>query len=898
MAGDDSLIDLLNGLGPELVEGDRVDDKYEIVGKPTVGGMGAVYRALDLRFGREVALKTLLPMTAGRRTRFLDEVSLTGKLEHRAIVVAHDTGVWEGLPYLILEYLEGTTLRQRLAEGEPPTVEDGLDVMDEVLDAIVYTHEREVLHCDISTNNIMWCRDGHAKLIDFGLAAALSKAREGSDAGLEFEVTSRAAPTGTRPYIAPEVARGMPPTVASEIFSLGMVLSELLLGQLLEPAPDGSVAAQLRGSHRVSDAIADVVLRATHLDSDHRYETAAQLRRALSAARRRPDSDAAPDNPYRHLRRFTTKDADWFFGRESAIRELSRRVDGHPVVAVTGPSGAGKSSLVRAGLLARLEQSVGAWTILSLEPGRDPLTALFQALCRQCGEAAGRLTGGVGTLRSRPFELGQTLRDHVIRTGRRVMVFVDQYEQLHEQDIPEADRLAFSEALDSVVQYERRQLRVVVTCREDALNRLTDSMLAGRLNLGPPSPAQMSEALTTPARRCGFEFDRGLADEIVTQLSGEHAPLPLLQLIAHRLWERRDQATRRVTREAMVRLGSLAGVLDAHAEAVIDGLRPAHLPVARRLLVRLVRSGRPRIRSAAGLLAELASDADAAEVLDQLVAQRLLTREREGDGDVVHFIHESVIGAWKRLADWLDTDRDFVAWLEAFERQRSEGRAFTTPQLHVALDWSVRRRDSLSPAQHGFIRSHRRRRIAKISALAFITLAVLAVSVVGVLWYQDNDRALRSMLRKQTAATKTAERARAELQKRHDESRQLSHEVLLVLEDGEVDNLSAATRRRILKIAESLDNVPQGAEGRDPLLARKHRLHMLLALESGESGPRLHHAKWALAAAKELLTRARGEARDPAAERLLHTYTRLGAALRQPGALSALVQEMCDAVAR
>ena len=209
---------------------------YQIVAPLGAGGMGEVYRALDPRLGREVAIKVLpsvLSRDLDRLRRFEQEARAVGVLNHPNILAVYDIGTHEGAPYLVTELLEGSTLRDRLSGGALPprkTVDYGIQIAH----GLAAAHEKGIVHRDLKPENIFICRDGRAKILDFGLAKlSLPELDDATVTTLDLDKqgTATGVVLGTAGYMSPEQVRGEKADQRSDIFSLGGVLYESLSGQ-------------------------------------------------------------------------------------------------------------------------------------------------------------------------------------------------------------------------------------------------------------------------------------------------------------------------------------------------------------------------------------------------------------------------------------------------------------------------------------------------------------------------------------------------------------------------------------------------------------------------------------------------------------------------------------------
>ncbi len=221
---------------------------YEILGPLGAGGMGEVYRARDTRLDRVVAVKVLpghLSENPNLRQRFEREARAVSSLNHPHICTLHDIGSQDGIDFLVMEYLEGETLAERLRRGPLP-IEDLLRIGIQITDGLDRAHRQGVVHRDLKPGNVMLTKGG-AKLLDFGLAK--STAASGSGAGgltasptLTSPLTAHGTIVGTFQYMAPEVLDGNEADARSDIFALGSVLYEMATGR---PAFEGKTQASL-----------------------------------------------------------------------------------------------------------------------------------------------------------------------------------------------------------------------------------------------------------------------------------------------------------------------------------------------------------------------------------------------------------------------------------------------------------------------------------------------------------------------------------------------------------------------------------------------------------------------------------------------------------------------------
>lgn len=267
--------------GPEVI-----DDRYEVGAVIGRGGMGDVHHGRDLRLGREVAIKFLRADLAAQplvRTRFEDEARAAARLSHPSVVIVFDSGEAEGRPYLVMECLPGRTLADELVEG-PISEERAMSVAADMLGALEAAHRLGIIHRDVKPGNILWTSDGRAKLADFGIA----KSAEALDHTMTGQII------GTPAYLAPERLEGRPATPESDLYSLGVVLYEALIGvkPFQSDTPIGMAYAihagpaplvqELRPD--VDPRLAATIDGALVKEPEQRFRSAQEMRAALTGA--------------------------------------------------------------------------------------------------------------------------------------------------------------------------------------------------------------------------------------------------------------------------------------------------------------------------------------------------------------------------------------------------------------------------------------------------------------------------------------------------------------------------------------------------------------------------------------------------------------------------------------
>ncbi len=649
-------------------------DHFRVLRQIGVGGMGRVLLARDTRLGRLVALKLIREdrLDGEGIVALMAEARLTARVSHPNIVTIHHIGRWGKSPYLALEYISGTSLRERLVSS-PPTQREALRIALSIARALEAAHAARIVHCDLKPENVLLPSDGRLRVVDFGIGHVVETMTTGPREPGQGHVA------GTPGYMAPEQWRGETPSEAADLWAMGMILYEMLAGYrpFEGPAGDGrpmhmrvlDEATVIRPISGIPNDLQHLVSALCERDPLKRPHAGA-VARQLEAMLARDDGDSrVADAPFRGLLPFEERHAGFFFGRDAEVDAAVERLRTATVMPIVGPSGAGKSSFVQAGLLPRVREQ-GPWTIVTLRPGARPLTALASRLLHQDTADPRRPTNPP---RDQVDELARQLleeptqanvRLHLLaeQNHTRLLLFVDQLEEVVTHGCPPAEAAAFLTAIAGAADPVDDVLRVVFTLRDDFLARVAGgeamaAALAQVVVLRRLDDRHLREAATRPLERLGYTWDDpSVIDRIVAELSGLPAALPLLQFAGAALWERRDRQAHRLLRAEYEAIGGVAGALAAHAEAVFEGLSPADVAVARRLLLRLVAiDGTRRALQRQAALDGLGPRAEV--VLERLTAARLLTVRRSRvaqDDAVLELAHESLLRTWPQLVRWLE----------------------------------------------------------------------------------------------------------------------------------------------------------------------------------------------------------------------------------------------------
>ncbi len=269
---------------------------YKILDEVGRGGMATVYRAHQISIDRDVAIKMLPPQFLTQTVsleRFQREANIIARLEHRAIVPVHDYGEYEGIPYIVMRYMDSGSVEELLADG-PVDPHQALTILEQVAPALDYAHREDVLHRDLKPSNILLDANGDAYITDFGIARIL---------GPEPKPLTTSGVVGTPSYMSPEQAQGHDLDGRSDLYGLAVVLFEMLTGvrpfdgetpysvavkHVTEPVPSAC-----RINPALPVAAEGVLYRALAKNRDERYQTAVELTAALKVAFEQPVMEPA-----------------------------------------------------------------------------------------------------------------------------------------------------------------------------------------------------------------------------------------------------------------------------------------------------------------------------------------------------------------------------------------------------------------------------------------------------------------------------------------------------------------------------------------------------------------------------------------------------------------------------
>ena len=760
------------------------------------GGMSVVYLAEDLRLRRKVALKLLAARLAeddAFRDRFLRESELAASIDHPNIVPIYEAGTTDDLLFIAMRYVEGRDLKERLRRGRLDPG-DATGLLAQVASALDAAHARGLVHRDVKPSNVLvdpGARpDGsdHVYLADFGLTRRVSD---------ESGITGDGHLMGTIDYVAPEQIAGEEIDGRADVYSLGCVLYECVVGKPpfrrdselavvfahLETEPPAPSA----GRPELPVGLDTVIATALAKEPEHRYPTCRELARAalavtvdetsrlladaasraaagrsdlseveaelagkvvdLQLAREQERALSATPTParvaaegvcpFKGLASFEPVDADYFFGRERLVAELVARLVGAGFLGIVGPSGSGKSSVLRAGLLPALAGGVlpgsEEWRRLLLRPGERPVEELRRVLVSGAKDP-----------------LGEAL--DTLPAGGRLLLAVDQLEELFTACRSDAERAAFADTLARAAADAERRAVVVVALRADFYGRfaaypaLAELLGGNQVLVGPMQASELRRAVELPAARVGLRVEPELTDALVDDVEGEPGALPLLSTALLELWQKRQDST--LTLAVYRESGGVHGAVARLAEGTYARVPDGSKQLVRTVMLRLVGAdeGEVPVRRRAPLAElDVESNADVAEVLATLTDSRLVTL---GEGSV-EVAHEALLREWPRLREWIEGDTDgrrlrrhiTQAASDWDAAGRDQAELYRGARLAAALDWSTDHAFELNELERQFVTDSReasqqetkraRRTNRRLRGLLAGVAVLLAAAVAG-----------------------------------------------------------------------------------------------------------------------------------------------------------------------
>lgn len=809
--------------------GFRANDKlykYVIERPLGAGAFGTVYLAKDPVANREVAIKVIRQSPnrpQGAEADSTAEARANAAVRHDRVVRLLDHGeLANGAgAYLVFEHIAGMTLAEYMAT-RPLSYRRAAEILSEIAEAVAAIHAKNLTHRDLKPANILLDQKERAFVADFGLAITEEAQRQ----------IKRSA-AGTPPYMSPEQLEGDLEVVdgRTDIWAMGVMLYQMLTGHM----PFSSERLIQRGHFRppsqrnpdVPHGLDEICCKCLALKIEDRYVSATALLRDLRAfingshsvddtAVEKSESSSDPlgpatvqfsdtlppplgSNPYRGLSAFNQDESHLFFGREQQVDRVLNRLQAlyagleeckTRIVPVLGPSGCGKSSLVRAGVLVRLLQDPnrvgGLFCPVIFTPEARPLESMANALARAATTdplPIGKSEEFHQSLRRKSddgsFEALRRLADMFAAEHlSRIILVIDQFEELLLPAVPVAEREAFIGNLLCAARDKSGNLGVLLTLRSDFLVETQkysalDHILADNGILIPSmSDEELRSAIVMPARAAGYEFDAGIVELLIRDTLDREGALPLLQFALTRIWDGllNDIPPSETLRQA----GGVGGALAGVAQGILDTLTPEEQALARRVFLGLVHLGegaqdtRRRVH-----VGQLPSNQDTRECLQKVLqrfsspAARLVTLSADPfhRDETAELTHEALIQHWQQLRDWLDEGRDRIRFLRRLDEAiahweelgRPTGLLWRSPDLDLLQRFDREHHVEMTKSQIDFYRKCRsyarlRRAIKSGVAVAFL---VAITFWIRWLWRQNEiDNLNREILNRLTVMEK------------------------------------------------------------------------------------------------------------------------------------------------
>ncbi|OKH36593.1 hypothetical protein NIES2119_16310 [[Phormidium ambiguum] IAM M-71] len=406
------------------------------------------------------------------------------------------------------------------------------------------------------------------------------------------------------------------------------------------------------------------------------------------------------ENPYRGLYSFESEQAQYFFGREQAIRALLDRINNNRFLAVIGASGCGKSSLVKAGLLAYLKDNQipgsSQWEIEIFTPGKHPLTKLIEILDRQHKQ-------------NQPF-----------------VIFIDQLEEIFTLCEDDAERQSFIHLMAEEVTNSDRLTRIIVTIRTDFLDRCAAYPEAATLInrshpttyvVTPLSRSELEEAIKEPATLHGVKFQQGLITQIADDVDDQPGALPLLQYALKELWrvciEKPEIPEKFLTWKGYKEIRGVKGALENRANLLYQSFSSTDQVFVHRMFMELVQlSDENQVTRRRTVFERLEAIADSIEQLRRVVQlladQRLIVTDK----DTVEVAHEALLTEWNLLRSWIEEDKENIRLSRLLETEchewqvrfkKSDEALLTGAKLATIAEWKDKNQPKLPVEEAEFL---------------------------------------------------------------------------------------------------------------------------------------------------------------------------------------------------
>lgn len=477
---------------------------------------------------------------------------------------------------------------------------------------------------------------------------------------------------------------------------VAVCISENSIGPIQNIEAQAALLLHIRAEKRIVPLLlpgCPVDLRIENLDVFLGLHSLVDCREDLSAAIQalgsalpmdlsRTRDDVVLDCPFPGILPFRERETRYYFGRSDDVEDLKRRLQsGRRFIILTGASGSGKSSLLRAGIIPAVRSgelgSSFTWDAVYMRPGARP--------CHELAKTIEGIRGTESDLSTRTAELkrlrellnqnSETLSDTVdIILGsrddeNRLVLIIDQFEELYSLCMDEAERQAFLDNLMTAIDARNKKISLIISVRPDFLSMCLDNWP----NIRSTEPdiktlyrmdgIQLRAAVELPAKRTGLVFDAHLIDDLIEEVLASSSELPLLQFALRRMWDKKDGA--RLTRKSYQDMGKLRGALTQHADSAVEELSEEERAATREVLISLVIvEGTAQVRARRPVTELTAGNERLKSVIDRLIAKRLLVVT---NGEV-EIVHDVLIREWSTLKTWLAENHERSLLLRELER--------------------------------------------------------------------------------------------------------------------------------------------------------------------------------------------------------------------------------------
>ncbi|GIK40737.1 MAG: hypothetical protein BroJett011_45700 [Chloroflexota bacterium] len=645
--------------------------KYYITTQLSDEGRAEVYKAHHPDLSRFVAIKVIhIPLIKSQDfvERFKRKATAVSALRHPGIAPILDYDQVDDLCFTVMEFIQGFTLDAELQErklrGHPVPLAEACRLINLLASAIDYAHIHGVIHGDLTPHSIVLATSEQPILTNFEIAP-----NNNGPSSLDSSDYASGLPA----YTSPEEAQGKGVDERSDIYTLGVILYEILTGRtpftgdtpmavmhqhISEPPPLPTTI-----NPEIPGAVERVVLKALDKQPSNRYQTAGslanELRLAIGLAPSKPIPpeigvgshppnqpsqelrQPIPRRPYKFLNAYGPEDATIFFGRDRDRWQLLSKIVAYRLVLLYGKSGTGKTSLIRAGLIPELA-----------ERGYHPVYA--RTLTNPCAAIATTVNATLATPAPPQPTLHAYLRQALQAMPDQLVLFIDQFEELFTQVDPQT-RAAFIEDLGRAYADEALKFKIVLSLREDFLAELSAfkpyiyDIFYNEHRLERLTPDEAREAIIGPAALYGLSFEDGLIERILADLSATQIDPPQLQIVCDELYEALDTNEKVINARHYEQLGGARAILIGYLDRVLRQYNDEQQAMIRALLKAFITSVDTKAVLTPDILAQRARlpPGQVKAMLDELLRVRLVRRaESEIQFELAHEYLAGRIALW------------------------------------------------------------------------------------------------------------------------------------------------------------------------------------------------------------------------------------------------------------